>query len=108
MKPGYTNPDQRKHRTMLAGVNLVAGIIKGKVRIWHYFDGVWNASKAAEVYKKVVPPALVRAHGKKRSYTVLEDIDPTGYKSSKAVQAKVALNVVPIEIPKYSPDLNPL
>jgi hypothetical protein len=107
LKPGYTKPDKRKHRTNLGGVNFVAGIVKGKVRIWHYFDGAWNSDKAAEVYTDVVAPALVRAYGKKRRFTVLEDNDPTGYKSGEARQAKADLSIVPIEFPTYSPDLNP-
>ncbi len=77
------------------------------VRIWHYLDGPWNGKRAAEVYSKVVAPALVRAHGKKRRYMILEDNDPTGYKSKEATHAKVDLNIVPIEFPTYSPDLNP-
>ncbi len=106
LKRGYTKPDQRKHRTNLGGVNLVAGIIKGKVRVWHYFDGRWTGKKAAEVYKNVVGPALVRAHGKKRSYTIVEDNDPTGYKSKEGKRAKTELNISPIEFPTYSPDMN--
>ena len=107
LKKGYTKPDQRKHRTNLGGVTVVAGIIKGKVRIWHYLDGPWNGKRAAEVYSKVVAPALVRAHGEKRRYMILEDDDPTGYKSKEATHAKAALNIAPIEFPTYSPDLNP-
>ena len=106
LKKGYTKPDKRKHRTNLGGVNLVAGIIKGKVRIWHYFDGRWTAEKAADVYKNVVAPALVRAHGRKRRYTIVEDNDPTGYKSTAGKRAKADLNIAPIEYPTYSPDMN--
>ena len=106
LKKGYTKQDKRKHRTNLGGVSLVAGIIKGKVRIWHYLDGKWSGPKAAEVYKKAVGPALVRAHGRKRSYTIIKDNDPTGYKSNDAKQAKKDLNIAPIEFPTYSPDLN--
>ncbi|MBN70118.1 MAG: hypothetical protein CME32_12675 [Gimesia sp.] len=106
LKKGYTKPDKRKHRTNLGGVNLVAGIIKGKVRVWHYFDGKWTGEKAAEVYKTVVAPALRRVHGKKRQYTIIEDNDPVGYKSTAGNKAKADLNIVPIEFPTYSPDMN--
>ena len=107
LKKGYTKPDQRKHRANLGGINVVAGIAKGKVRIWHYFDGRWTGQKAAEVYTSVVGPALVRAHGAKRRYMILEDNDPTGYKSKEAVRAKADLNISAIEFPTYSPDMNP-
>ena len=39
---------------------------------------------------------------------VLEDNDPTGYKSGKARAAKRSLNIKPIYWPRYSPDLMPL
>lgn len=52
---------------------------------------------------------VLRQHcGEKRKYKILEDNDPTGYKSSKGVKAKKASGIVPIEFPKYSPDLNPM
>ena len=43
-----------------------------------------------------------------KRYNILEDNDPTGYKSSKAKDAKKAAGMVPIELPPRSPDLNPL
>jgi len=107
LKPAYTKPDTRKHRVNFGGVKFVAGIIKNKVRVWHYFDGPWNGAKAAAVYKEVVAPALVRAYARKRRYSVLEDNDPVGYKSHEAQQAKASLGIEPIEFPTYSPDLNP-
>ena len=46
--------------------------------------------------------------GIKRSYTVLEDNDPTGYKSNEAKEAKRNHNIVALEFPRCSPDLNPM
>ena len=37
----------------------------------------------------------------------MEDNDPTGYKSSKAVQAKKGAKIDVVSLPKYSMDLNP-
>ncbi len=51
---------------------------------------------------------LARHCGAKRTYTILEDNDPTGYKSNTAKRAKRELGIQPIEFPTYSPDLNPL
>ena len=51
----------------------------------------------------------MRRHiGAKRTYTILEDNDPTGYKSKVVEQAKADLGIEPIEFPTYSPDINPL
>ena len=39
---------------------------------------------------------------------MLEDNDPVGYKSSKALRAKKELGFKVMPLPRYSPDLNPL
>ena len=44
----------------------------------------------------------------KAKYVVLEDNDPTGYKSNKALEAKRDLGIQAMQFPRYSPDLNPL
>ena len=46
--------------------------------------------------------------GKKAKSVVLDDNDPTGYKSNKALEAKRKLGIQATRFPKYSPDLNPL
>ena len=45
--------------------------------------------------------------GAKRRYTIIEDNDPTGYKSGPAMDAKAELKIQSMELPAYSPDLNP-
>ena len=107
LQPGFTKPDKRKHRVNLGCLNLCAGIIKGKVRVWHYLDNGWGGEAAKELYEKVIGPALTRHHGMKRQYNILEDNDPTAYKSNAAKEAKRNLKIVPIEFPTYSPELNP-
>ena len=98
-----------KHR-MNTGPNakLCAGIIGGKVRIWHYLPATWNKAAAVDFYTKVLSPALKHYHGDKKRYTIIEDNDPTGYKSGPALEAKASLKIHPMEFPRYSPDLNPL
>ena len=81
--------------------------MNSKVQIWHYLPKTWNAQAATDLYENVIFPALQRLRGKKRRYTILEDNDPTGYKSTAAKNKKAELNIVPMEFPKYSPDLNP-
>ena len=56
----------------------------------------------------MLAPALRKHCGQKRVYTTLEDNDPTGYKSKKAIKTKAQLGIEPIDFPVYSLDLNPL
>ena len=107
LKKGCTKPDKRKHKANLGSINICAGIIKGKVRVWHYFDGPWCGAKAEAIYRDIIAPALKKHHGTKRSYVTLEDNDPTGYKANRAKKAEAELGIVPMDFPTYSPDLNP-
>ena len=109
LKDGYTKPG-KKHRVNPGGKAMVcAGIINCKVKVWHYLPrGRWNGQLAADTYEGPIYRALLRNRGEKRKYKVLEDNDPTGYKSHKAVAAKANLGVEAMTFPRYSPDLNPL
>ena len=107
--PVFTKPNARKNRMNPGGVlNVCAGIIDCKVRLWHYLPTTWNGQVAADAYRGPIRRALVKHRGDKARYIVLEDNDPTGYKSKKAVEAKEELGIHAMEFPKYSPDLNPL
>ena len=110
LQPGYTKPNKRKHRMNPGGhVHVCAGIIGCRVRLWHYLpQGRWNGDVAAQVYRGPIMAALKRHRGEKASYRVLEDNDPSGYKSSKAKEAKRELGIMPVDFPKYSPELNPM
>ena len=108
LQKGFTKPDKKKHRMNTGGnAHLCAGIIGGRVRIWHYLPHTWNGRTAAALYKDVVAPALKRHRGVKGRYVVLEDNDPTGFKSGKAVAEKAAAHIETLQFPRYSPDLNP-
>ena len=79
------------------------------MKLWHFLPkGKWNGSVAAETYRGPVHRALKTYRGQKRKYVVLEDNDPTGYKSRAAEEAKAELGICAMEYPKYSPDLNPM
>ena len=110
LKPGYTKPNARKHRVNVGGrAHVCAGIIGCRVRVWHYLpQGRWNGEVAAQTYRGPIFAALKRYRGEKGSYRVLEDNDPSGYKSRKATDAKRELGITTIEFPRYSPDLNPM
>ena len=97
---GYTKPHPVKHRTNTGGVvNLCAGIINNRVRVWHYLPKIWNGEEAAGLYTNVIHPALKRNRGNKRSYTILEDNDPTGYQSTQGKNAKAACKITTIDFP---------
>lgn len=59
-------------------------------------------------YRGTIRKTLVKQHGAKRSYSLIEDNDPTGYKSRKGLAAKRDIKAVAWEYPRHSPDLNPL
>ena len=58
------------------------------------------------MYTGPLKAALAKAWGKKRMFHVLEDNDPTGFKSRKGIRAKAEAGIKPFVIPKRSPDLS--
>ena len=94
-------------------VNVTAAVINGKIRMWEYVKGAWNADAAAAMYKGPLMKALEKAFPgkatkKKAKWSVLEDNDPAGYKSRKALEAKAEVGIKTDDLPKRSPDLNVL
>ena len=77
--------------------------------MWHEVKGRWNGAAAAKMYAGPLRRALEKAHPTVRgSWRVLEDNDPTGYKSGRAEAAKKEVGIQSFNLPKRSPDLNPL
>ena len=108
LKNYYTKPNVKKHKVNVGGsVNVCAGIIGGRVRVWHYLPTRWCGDEAANVYKTVIAPALRRWIGNKKKFISLEDNDPTGYRSNLAIAEKATQGIQPIQFPTYSPDINP-
>lgn len=109
-KPGFTKPSPTKNKVNPGGRALVcAAIINCRIRVWYYVpERRWSGKAAANMYENVLIKALRRNRGVKRTYRVLEDNDPTGYKSSSGKAAKKKLKIVPEPWPVYSPDLMPL
>ena len=108
LEPGFIKPSTKKHTANPGGyVKLLAGIVKGRVRVWHYLPKSWNAQVAEDCYRGPNIRVLRRTFPGKKSYKTLEDNDPSGYKCNKAVLAKKELKINPVEFPAYSPDLNP-
>ena len=90
LKKHYTKPGDRAHRLNPgAKVLICAGICKNKIKVWHYIPhGRWSGQAAADTYAGPLQKALKRAFPHKASYRLLEDNDPTGYKSGKAIDMK--------------------
>ena len=107
---GFTKPSVKRHRVNVGGkVDVCAGVINGKIRLWHYLPKKnWSGAVAADAYKGPIAKALKAHRGDKAKYLVLEDNDPTGYKSGKAKAAKKDLNIHALDYPRHSPDLNPM
>ena len=92
---------------------VTAAVIKGRIRMWHYVEGKWNAAAAAQMYKGPLQRALRRAYPslarqRSRKFLVLEDNDPTGYKSRMGIAAKAEARIRSEDLPRRSSDLNVL
>ena len=109
LQPECTKPGRKKNKMNTgASVNVCAGITNSKVALWEHLPQKWNGENAANLYKGAIYRTLKRQRGTKRKYIVLEDNDPSGYKSGKAKTAKREPKIDAIPFPAYSPDRNPL
>ena len=107
MAPYVKEDKTLKYNTGARGVSVLAGVGGGKVMVWEYIDGRnWSGKVAAEMYKGPIRRALKKAHPRARSWRVLEDNDPTGFKSNKGKAAKEEAGIEVFHIPKRSPQLN--
>jgi hypothetical protein len=104
---GYVKPPKAlKYNPGVKSGLIAAGIGGGKVRVWAEIQGRWTGAAAADFYGDVLLKALKKAQPTRRKYTVLEDNDPTGFKSKKGKEAKSESGINVFAIPKRSPDLN--
>ena len=109
LQPEMTKPSRKKNRMNTGGhASVCAGISNCRIVLWHYLPKIWNGKVAADLYSGPILDTLKKKRGVKRKYLVLEDNDPTGYKSGKAKVSKKASKIEAIVFPRYSPDLNPL
>lgn len=105
---GFTKPPTKtKFNTGAKGVKVLAGIGKGRVLLWEYLDGGrWSGQTAAEFYKGPIAKKLKAAFPARSKYVVLEDNDPSGFKSKRGLEAKREAKITTFDIPKRSPCLN--
>jgi DDE superfamily endonuclease len=109
LNKGHVKPRKNlKYNTGAPSLQISCAISATKVLMWHEVKGNWNAEQAVRMYRDKLAPALRSTHPSKRHFVVLEDNDPSGYKSKAAITAKAAEKVKVLCLPKRSPDLNPL
>ena len=61
------------------------GVGQDRVLVWEYLPkNKWNGGVAADMYLKFVRRSLQRAYPERKYFNVLEDNDPSGFKSNKA------------------------
>ena len=108
--PGYIKPSATlKQNTGAKAVHVTCAIGNGKVLMWHVTANRWNGQAAADMYARPLRKCLEREYPHVLGpWRVLEDNDPTGYKSSKGLEAKKEAGIISLDLPKRSPDLNPL
>ena len=86
---------------------IIAAVGAGRMMMWHDVPyGRWNEGAAASMHTKPLKTAFSNAWGQKRHFAVLEDNDPTGFKSGKGARAKKDAGIKPFAIPKRSRDLS--
>ena len=77
--------------------------------VWEFIDGQqWCARVAEEMYCGPILDALKTEYPGRRTFKVLEDNDPTGFRSKRGLRAKAECGIEEFEIPKRSPQLNVL
>ena len=89
-------------------VNICAAVGAGKVIMWHEITRRWSGKQAALMYSGPLLAALRKAYPARSSWVIMEDNDPSGYKSGAGLKAKRDSRMRAMMVPKRSPDLNVL
>ena len=101
-------PKDARYHPGVKSVKVAGGVSPKKTLVWEQLKGKWTGAAAAKLYRGPVQKALRREYPGKRKFSVLEDNDPTGWKSKKGIAAKKAAKIAVFRIPPRSPDLNVL
>ena len=106
----YVKPKRSlKHNTGAPSALIIGGVGKGRCLMWHCVpEGKWNSQSAVDMYKDSLAKKLQQVWPGKRAWNVLEDNDPTGFRSNAAVLAKEEVKIKTFRIPPRSPDLSVL
>lgn len=108
LSQGYTKTSKSaKFSSGVKNVMIAGGIGACKVRLWHEIQSKWSGLAAKHLYEGPLLKALKRAYPGRKTFTVLEDNDPTGFRSRMGIKAKENVGIRTFRIPPRSPDLNP-
>ena len=99
-------PKSLRYNTGAKSAMIAAGVGAGKTLLWEEIKGRWNGQAAADLYTGPIQKILNKTYPTKRRFTVLEDNDPSGFRSNKGKTAKSDANIDVFAIPPHSPDLN--
>ena len=106
---GYVRPpkgSQNPHSGQKSAL-ISCGVGPSGVIFWEEVKTTWGGEAAKDLYT-MIGKKLRAKHPHRRKFRMLEDNDPTGYKSSKGIAAKEEQKLEVFAIPKRSPDLNVL
>ena len=107
LSEGYTAINKKlRHNPGAKSVMIAAGVGKGKVLMWHEVQQQWCGQVAADLYSNTMRKILKKVYPGRAKWTILEDNDPSGFQSKKAIEAKKASGMSVFHIPPRSPDLN--
>lgn len=108
LRAPYVRPRKdQKTNTGSRGIMVLAGVGKGKMLLFEFLDKKrWNSKTAVSMYTGPVVKSLRKAYPRRKRFSVLEDNDPSGFKTKGAERAKKAVGIKPFVIPKRSPQLN--
>ena len=92
-------PKSLRYNTGAKSVMIAAGVGAGKTLLWEAVEGRWNGKAAADLYSGPMKKILAKTYPTKRRFTVLEDNDPSGFKSTKGEAAKEEAKIDVFAIP---------
>ncbi len=107
LEPSMTKPSATKHRAALPSAHVFAAVFDGRVRVFRYIVGRWNAAEAVASYD-ALQSALRKRRPAASKATIVEDNDPAGFKSRAGIERKREHKMNVISLPPYTPELQPL
>jgi hypothetical protein len=104
---GFTKA-KTNHCFIGKSVDITAAVTSTRIIVFHENKKRWCGAVAAEMYKGVLKPALVKHRGEKRHHVIVEDGDPAGYQSSRGKRAKKEAKIKSLVLPPRTPQWMPL
>ena len=87
-----------KVSTGTKGILKTCGVGGGRVLVFKTVEGRWTGDSAANMYNRVLKPALKKRYPSTKTYIILEDNDPTGNKSPGKCVVQCSLWPLPVPV----------